>query len=225
MRRLFVLFAAALGGTFAVAAPASAHLAGPGDSTGNRSIVVPAASDPAPAVLTALVKQAPTLVRYRVVSGDTLSGIGTRFDRTWPNLASYNHIPNADLIYVDQIVVIPPVSYSGSYTRAAPSYTPPAPVRHTTVTYTAPRRTYTPSPAPVVRSYSGAPGSYQACVATRESGNGSGSSNIYGFLQSTWNSLGYSGSPGGASRSQQDAAFQRLYSMDGRQPWSPYDGC
>jgi hypothetical protein len=67
--------------------------------------------------------------------------------------------------------------------------------------------------------------SFQACVAMRESGNGRGSSNIYGFLQPTWSSLGLPGSPGSASRAQQDAAFAMLYAKDGKAPWSPYDGC
>jgi hypothetical protein len=59
----------------------------------------------------------------------------------------------------------------------------------------------------------------------RESGNGSGSPNIYGFLPSTWASLGRQGSPGAASRAEQDAAFWQLYARDGTAPWAPYDGC
>jgi hypothetical protein len=117
------------------------------------------------------------------------------------------------------VVGIPPSGYIGSV--SLPTAAPAAPpVSH----QSAPVRTYTPPAAPVVRSY-GAPGSFQSCVATRESGNGSGSSNIYGFLQGTWNSLGLGGSPGSASRSQQDAAFQQLYARDGSAPWAPYDGC
>jgi hypothetical protein len=94
-----------------------------------------------------------------------------------------------------------------------------------------------PAPAPVppptihqqqvaaAPARSGSSSGFQACVAVRESGNGSGSSNIYGFLQSTWSSLGLSGSPGSASRAQQDAAFAMLYAKDGKAPWSPYDHC
>jgi hypothetical protein len=62
-------------------------------------------------------------------------------------------------------------------------------------------------------------------VALRESGNGSGSPNIYGFLDSTWHSLGYPGSPGSYSRATQDQAFTRLYAQNGTAPWAPYDGC
>lgn len=70
-----------------------------------------------------------------------------------------------------------------------------------------------------------APESFRACVAWRESANGQMSSNVYGFLPSTWASLGLQGSPYTASRAQQDAAFQMLYARDGTAPWSPYDGC
>jgi hypothetical protein len=72
---------------------------------------------------------------------------------------------------------------------------------------------------------SGAPGSFQACVAWRESGNGRGSSNVYQFLPSTWSAIGMPGSPYTASRATQDAAFQKLYAMAGTRPWAPYDGC
>jgi LysM repeat protein len=225
MRRLFVLFAAALGGTFAVAAPASANLAGPGGDSYNRSPVVAlTASDPPLRVTVAKVVPVPApLPRYTVVSGDTLSGIGARTGRTWEQLASYNHIQNPNLIYVGDLVVIPPATFVAGpvvLPAPAPTYTPPV------VHYSAPVRTYTPpAPQPVVRQSYGASGSFQSCVATRESGNGSGSSNIYGILNSTWASLGLSGSAYTASRGQQDAAFNELYARDGRQPWSPYDGC
>jgi len=157
--------------------------------------------------------------KVTVVSGDTLWGIGVRYHRTWQQLASYNHVPNPDLIYVGQVFTIPPANYVGSTTPApSPAYQPP--VVHT---YTPTPRYTAPAPQPV-RSY-GAPGSFQACVATRESGNGSGSSNIYGILNSTWASLGRSGSAWTASRAEQDAAFAQLYARDGTQPWAPYDGC
>jgi hypothetical protein len=41
----------------------------------------------------------------------------------------------------------------------------------------------------------------------------------YQFDQSTWSSIGMSGSPCGASPAMQDAAAQRLYSQRGSQPW------
>lgn len=216
MRKLLLLLAAALGGTLLVMAP---H-AGASPLPVAVSSVVPASGSPPEVVLTAV--RTPTPQRYRVVSGDSLWSIGVRFGRSWAALAAFNRVPNPNLIYVDQMITIPPATYTGSVALPAPAprYTPPV-----THHYSAPARTYTPRPAPVVSRSYGAPGSYQSCVATRESGNGSGSSNIYGFLQSTWSSMGLSGSPGSASRSTQDAAFQQLYARDGRQPWSPYDGC
>jgi hypothetical protein len=71
----------------------------------------------------------------------------------------------------------------------------------------------------------GAPGSFQACVAWRESSDGQASSDVYGILQFVWSDLGFAGSPYDASLATQDAAFWKLYSMDGTQPWAPYDGC
>ena len=62
---------------------------------------------------------------YTVVSGDTLGGVAARYHTTWPRLASYNHIANPNLIYVQQIVCIPgkppvhngppPVKGTGNY--------------------------------------------------------------------------------------------------------------
>jgi hypothetical protein len=71
----------------------------------------------------------------------------------------------------------------------------------------------------------GAPGSFQACVAWRESSDGTASSDVYGILQFVWSDLGFAGSPYDASLATQDAAFWKLYDEDGTQPWAPYDGC
>jgi peptidoglycan hydrolase CwlO-like protein len=82
-----------------------------------------------------------------------------------------------------------------------------------------------PTTSPPGASTSAAPSSFQACVAFRESTDGTLSSNIYGFLQSTWSSLGLPGSPYTAPASEQTQAFQTLYASDGTAPWAPYDGC
>jgi LysM repeat protein len=63
-----------------------------------------------------------------VVAGDTLSGIANRYGTSWSALASYNHIANPNLIYVDQVVCISGnasggVSQPQTYT-ASPSTTP-----------------------------------------------------------------------------------------------------
>ena len=44
---------------------------------------------------------------YVVVSGDTLGGIAARFGTSWEHLASYNHIANPNMIYINQTVCIP----------------------------------------------------------------------------------------------------------------------
>lgn len=56
---------------------------------------------------------------YIVVSGDTLSGIAARYGTGWATLASYNHIANPNLIYVNQVVCIPGRSSSSVSTPAS----------------------------------------------------------------------------------------------------------
>lgn len=48
-------------------------------------------------------------------------------------------------------------------------------------------------------------------------------SGLYGILVSTWQSLGYSGVPGGASLTIQNEAAMRLYDEHGWRPWN--DSC
>ena len=78
----------------------------------------------------------------------------------------------------------------------------------------------------------GAPGSFQACVISRESGGNpqavnpaSGAGGLYQFLPSTWASLGLPGLPENASVAVQNAAFQKEFALAGTQPWAPSDGC
>lgn len=44
---------------------------------------------------------------YIVKSGDTLSGIASRYNTTYQELARYNNIANPNLIYVNQVIKIP----------------------------------------------------------------------------------------------------------------------
>ena len=44
---------------------------------------------------------------YKVIWGDTLWLISTAWDVSYQEIATYNHIPNPDLIYVDQIIYNP----------------------------------------------------------------------------------------------------------------------
>lgn len=174
-------------------------------------------------ILTAV--QTPTLARYTVASGDTLWGIGIRTHRTWPALASYNHIPNPDLIYVGNVLTIPPATYIGSVSlpAPAPTYTPPVRQR-----YSAPVRTYTPpAPRPVVSTYSGGGGGggaftgVWACIAQHESGGNPAENTgngYYGGLQftaQTWAAYGGSGSAANASASQQEAVANRIVAAQG----------
>ena len=46
-------------------------------------------------------------ITYIVKKGDTLSGIASRFNKTYQELAQYNGIPNPDIIDVGQIIKIP----------------------------------------------------------------------------------------------------------------------
>jgi LysM repeat protein len=162
-----------------------------------------------------------------VLTGDTLTAISGRTHRTVAQFVGWNHLGDPDLILTGQIFKVPPTSYNAPplvYVAPAPviHHTTPAPSQavHAVSTYQAPVRSYSAPSA----SY-GASGSFQSCVAFRESTNGAGSSNIYGILNSTWSSLGLPGSAYTASRAQQDAAFQELYAKDGASPWAPYDGC
>jgi resuscitation-promoting factor RpfA len=55
----------------------------------------------------------------------------------------------------------------------------------------------------------------------------SGASGLFGFLLSTWDSLGL-GYPGGAftaPASVQEQGFAIEYARAGTSPWAPYDGC
>jgi LysM repeat protein len=68
--------------------------------------------------------------------------------------------------------------------------------------------------------------SFEQCVAFRESTDTpTDPDGLFGILPSTWASLGYSGTAGEASVSEQEAAFNKLYAEEGSQPWAPYDGC
>jgi soluble lytic murein transglycosylase-like protein len=44
---------------------------------------------------------------YTVVIGDTLSSIAARYHTSWQRLASYNHLPNPNLIFLAQTLCIP----------------------------------------------------------------------------------------------------------------------
>jgi LysM repeat protein len=65
---------------------------------------------------------------YTVVSGDTLGGIASRYRTTWQRLASYNHIANANVIYINQRVCIPGAG-SGSGSGGSTGFSGPSPIK------------------------------------------------------------------------------------------------
>lgn len=160
---------------------------------------------------------------YVVQPGDTLS---SRFGAGWRAVCAVNHLPDCNLIYPGQRLVV--TTAGGTVQTSAWSdddhdgdagESAGAPA----VAYTAPS---------YGGSYSGAPGSFQACVIARESGGNasavnpySGAGGLYGFLPSTWHALGYSGLPENASVATQNAAFAQEYAQAGAAPWAAYDGC
>jgi hypothetical protein len=110
-----------------------------------------------------------------------------------------------------------PAEFSGTHQVPRLYATTMAPITAPTTTTT----TYDPATMGM-----GAPGSFQACVAWRESSDGTASSDVYGILPFIWTGvIGFAGSPYDASLATQDAAFWKLYDIDGTQPWAPWDGC
>src|SRR5947208_130583 len=96
----------------------------------------------------------------------------------------------------------------------------------------APASASAPTQATASGSYSGASGSYQACVIARESGgnsqvmNSSGHYGLYQFSASTWQAYGGSAADfGHASVAEQNRVFNSAIAQGGQSNWSPYDGC
>ena len=171
--------------------------------------------------------------------GDSLSSISQRefgSASSWPALwwANRHAVHNPSVIQAGERLVVP-----GSHkvkpwlTRAALAAIPAA--VHAPVAAPAAPSASTgaaTSAAPAQQaSYSGS-GGFQSCVIQRESGGdpsavnaSSGAGGLYGFLPSTWQSLGHSGLPENASVAEQNAAFAQEYAQSGGAAWSAYDGC
>ncbi len=191
---------------------------------------------------------------HTVQPGDTLSGIAAASGVSLTKVEAANRwIKNPNLIYVGQVVHVPdgrsgitpmaPTYYQAPAVSSTPSASTGTSASTSTSasTGTSSESSGTSSESSGTSSAStgtstgtasassgyGAPGSFQQCVAWRESGNNptASSSGLYGILPSTWASLGYSGTAGSASVAQQNQAFQQLYAQDGTSPWAPYDGC
>jgi len=186
---------------------------------------------------------------HTVQPGDTLSGIAASSGVSLSKVEAANHwLKNPNLIYVGQVVHVPdgrsgitpmaPAYYQAPAVSSTPSASTSTPASTGTSyssgasasTGTSSESSGTSSAStgtPAASTSTGASGSFQQCVAWRESGNNptASSSGLYGILPSTWASLGYSGTAGAASVAQQNQAFQQLYAQDGTSPWAPYDGC
>ena len=175
---------------------------------------------------------------YTVRSGDTLASIASHkygAANRWPALwwVNRNKIKNPNAIGAGMRLRLTPWHPRKPWLdRAAMAAIPAPPPPPVTAAPAAGSTAPAPAAAAPSQSYSGASGSFEQCVIQRESGgdpaavNGSsGAGGLYGFLPSTWASLGYSGAPQNASPATQREAFQKAYAQSGSAPWSTYDGC
>ena len=174
---------------------------------------------------------------YTVKAGDTLSSIARHeygSATAWPALWWVNRhkVHNPEMIRVGQRLTLsswhPRKAWLNRAALAAIPAPPPAPV---SAPVAAPAAVTQPASTSTA-TYSGASGSYQACVIAAESGGNasavnpsSGAGGLYQFLPSTWAALGHSGLPQNASVAEQNQAFQQQYAQSGTSAWSPYDGC
>jgi hypothetical protein len=175
--------------------------------------------------------------RYTVRSGDSLSAIAGKIyhkQNAWTVLywANRGTIHWANIISEGQVLKVPalPAKIPAAPSQLGPAPAPaPAPAAAPAAVSSS---TYAPARATASGSYSGASGSYQACVIARESGgnsqvmNSSGHYGLYQFSASTWQAYGGSASDfGHASVSEQNRVFNNAMAQGGQSNWSPYDGC
>lgn len=172
----------------------------------------------------------------RVRAGDTLTSVAARVygsPRDWQALWWVNRrsVPDPDLIRAGQVLRLSgwhPDAPAWLAARAQAAIPAPEPVA-------APSPVSSGSAVAVVSpvSTSGV-SAFEACVIARESGGNpaaynpaSGASGLFGFLPSTWASLGL-GYPGGAYTAPASVQYQGFaieFTRDGASPWSAYDGC
>ena len=187
---------------------------------------------------------------YTARKGDTLSSIARAWlghANRWPALwyANRKVVRNPDALRVGtQLSLAVPVHPVHAWLAAEALAAIPRPPAPKPVPAPAQLAASTPevstgtsavpvAPAvPAAATGSITPGSgYEACVIDHESGGNAGAVNsssgaggLYGFLPSTWQSLGYSGLPEDAPVSEQQQAFNQLYAEAGSAPWMT-DGC
>ena len=226
----------------AQADPAPAHAAQPAAAT-QTGTMADALSQRgiSPAELFAAVRQTSgntsRPARYTVRSGDSLSSIAGKVyhkQNAWTVLywANRGTIHWANMIGEGQVLKVPALP---AKIPAAPSQLGPAPApapAAAPAAVSSSTSTSAPARATASGSYSGASGSYQACVIARESGgnsqamNSSGHYGLYQFSASTWAAYGGSSADfGHASVSEQNRVFNSAMAQGGQSNWSPYDGC
>src|SRR5690606_26175257 len=69
--------------------------------------LVPAPAEPEPAPAPVAVESVKEDIKYVVKPGDWLSKIGIKYNIDWKVLAEYNRISNPNLIFPNQIILIP----------------------------------------------------------------------------------------------------------------------
>jgi hypothetical protein len=178
---------------------------------------------------------------YRVKEGDTLSSIAQALDgsaKDWSDVWWVNRraISNPDVIRAGMVIRIsawhpdPPAWVTRKATAAIPRA---ASAQQGSVRTDASTTAPDPASQPVnVGTDGAAPGSFQACVISRESGgnpqimNASGHWGLYQFSYGTWVAAG--GAPsafGNAGADVQTQVFERAYALWGASPWAASDGC
>ena len=172
---------------------------------------------------------------YTVRSGDSLSAIAGKVyhkQNAWAVLywANRGKIHWANMISEGLVLKVPAMP---AKIPAAPGQLGPAPAPAPVAAPTATSASASaPAQATASGSYSGASGSFEACVIARESGgnsqvmNSSGHYGLYQFSASTWQAYGGSAASfGHASAAEQHRVFSNAVAQGGQSNWSPYDGC
>ena len=155
------------------------------------------------------------MIYVTVEPGNTLSGIAAQYGTTYQALAAENGIGNPNLIYAGTRLA---VGGGGQEAPVQSSYTPSQSPASTS---------FHSTPAPSsggggLDDVPGVPSGFAACVAQRESSDGTNQAyngGVYGII----NASGYH--VNGQSLAAQKQAFSDLYAQYGAAPWAPSDGC
>lgn len=157
------------------------------------------------------------MIYVTVEPGNTLSGIAAQYGTTYQNLAAENDIANPNLIYAGQRIAVGGGEAQPVQNSVQSNYTPPQTPASTS---------YTPTPVAsgggALDNVPGVPSGFAACVAQRESSDGTNQAyngGVYGIITASGINVN------GQSLSAQKAAFSQLYAQYGTAPWAPSDGC